>query len=58
MLTNEAGEASGPCWHSFMKSGAAGLGVETFGVVLVGLTPQTACRWDFENKGIGVQEKI
>ena len=37
MLGNEAGEASGPCWHSFMKSGAAGLGVETFGVVLVGL---------------------
>ena len=37
MLRNEAGEASGPRWHSFMKSGAAGLGVETFGVVLVGL---------------------
>ena len=34
MLRNEAGEASGPCWHSFMKSAAAGLGVETFGVVL------------------------
>ena len=39
MLRNEAGEASGPRWHSFMTSGAAGLGVETFGVVLVGFDP-------------------
>ena len=41
-----------------MKSGAAGLGVETFGVVLVGFDPADSLQIGLPETGIDLKENV